>query len=518
MSSFFSIRVLSFTLFVACLLRVGVLQAQLPAGSIAPDFAAIDINGNSWNLYEILAQDKVVVLMFFTTSCAPCWAYHQSKALEKFYKAYGPAGADRVRVFFLESDPSTNKACILGNPGCNGQTFGDWSSGVTFPIINNETIAAAYSAASTSPVLYYICPNRKIYPMGLLNEPGLWQFVSSCPIVSGNNNAGIYYFDAGVDFRDVCDSLVVAPSFELVNIGHKNLESAVLELYWKESMVQTLSWSGNLPSYGSIPLQFDSLAIYQAGELTAEIIAINGMNGHEDTTNNRQSSTFANASVILTQKILLRLRTDDFGLETYWEVRDENDFVWASGGNLLVGPDGGGKFPDGVPDGQGAYGDNLNIRDTIELPVDGCYSFHITDGFGDGICCAYGSGYYRLYALDNPALPLVFGGTFANSDSRLFRVDQFSSTDNSLERYFSWRVFPNPAFHDCTIAINAQSPAEFRVEIFNTLGARVSKENIVHPGGEEFYSFSVGELPPGIYWIVVSAGWKKDSATLVIQK
>ena len=42
--------------------------AQLPDGSIAPDFTATDINGNEWNLYDLLDEGNTVILDFSATS------------------------------------------------------------------------------------------------------------------------------------------------------------------------------------------------------------------------------------------------------------------------------------------------------------------------------------------------------------------------------------------------------------------------------------------------------------------
>ena len=49
-------------------------SAQLPNGSIAPDFTATDINGVEYNLYELLDAGNTVILDFFATWCSPCWS------------------------------------------------------------------------------------------------------------------------------------------------------------------------------------------------------------------------------------------------------------------------------------------------------------------------------------------------------------------------------------------------------------------------------------------------------------
>ena len=54
------------------------------------------------------------------------------------------------------------------------------------------------------------------------------------------------------------------------------------------------------------------------------------------------------------------------------------------------------------------------------LPEDGCYTFTITDTFGDGICCGYGQGYYNIYV--GGAL-VATGGNYNYSESYTFCLE-----------------------------------------------------------------------------------------------
>merc|ERR1711959_386693 len=45
-----------------------------------------------------------------------------------------------------------------------------------------------------------------------------------------------------------------------------------------------------------------------------------------------------------------------------------------------------------------------------------CYSVTITDGWGDGICCEYGNGYYKGW-LDDVEMEKVNGGTFNDEET-----------------------------------------------------------------------------------------------------
>ncbi|HIG58966.1 MAG TPA: redoxin domain-containing protein, partial [Flavobacteriales bacterium] len=138
-------------------------SAQLPNGSIAPDFTATDINGVEYNLYEILDAGNTVILDFFATWCGPCWSYRETGILDNIWNTYGPNGTGDVYVFSLESDGSTNSADLYGT-GSN--TLGDWVTGTPFPIFDNvQNIFNAYGN-SYFPTIYTVCPNHTLVESG----------------------------------------------------------------------------------------------------------------------------------------------------------------------------------------------------------------------------------------------------------------------------------------------------------------------------------------------------------------
>ena len=77
--------------------------AQIPDGSLAPNFTATDINGNTWDLYSLLDQGYSVVIDFSATWCGPCWAYHNTHALREVHNLLGQEHGDKVIVFSLKA-------------------------------------------------------------------------------------------------------------------------------------------------------------------------------------------------------------------------------------------------------------------------------------------------------------------------------------------------------------------------------------------------------------------------------
>ena len=148
--------------------------AQLPNGTVAPDFTVTDLNGATHNLYDLLESGKTVYLDFSATWCGPCWNYHNTHALRDIWEQYGPPGTDEAFVIFIESDAATNTACLYGPAGCVGGTQGDWVTGTPYPIVDDPTVKGMY-AISYYPTIYMVCPaDKKVYLAGQLPASGLW--------------------------------------------------------------------------------------------------------------------------------------------------------------------------------------------------------------------------------------------------------------------------------------------------------------------------------------------------------
>ncbi len=96
--------------------------------------------------------------------------------------------------------------------------------------------------------------------------------------------------------------------------------------------------------------------------------------------------------------VTLSITFDNYPEETAWSITNAGGATVASGGPY-------GSQPDGS-----------TITEEFCVP-DGCYTFTITDAYGDGICCAYGSG---SYSLTGPSGTLASGGSFGASESTPF--------------------------------------------------------------------------------------------------
>jgi thiol-disulfide isomerase/thioredoxin len=122
-----------------------------------------DIAGDEHNLYSYLDSGYAVIIDFSATWCGPCWSYHTSGVFEEIYEAHGPDGTNEVRILFIESDNSTTDEDLHGT-GAN--TWGDWTAGVEYPIIDNGGDIFSLYQCGYYPTIFTVCPNRILQQTG----------------------------------------------------------------------------------------------------------------------------------------------------------------------------------------------------------------------------------------------------------------------------------------------------------------------------------------------------------------
>ena len=100
-------------------------------------------------------------------------------------------------------------------------------------------------------------------------------------------------------------------------------------------------------------------------------------------------------------EITVTIKLDNYPEETSWAIINDAGTAVASGGTY-------GSQPDGS-----------TVTETPCIP-DGCYDFVIYDSYGDGICCAYGNGFYLVRDADGNIL--ASGGEFNSAETTAFCV------------------------------------------------------------------------------------------------
>lgn len=190
--------------------------------------------------------------------------------------------------------------------------------------------------------------------------------------------------------------------------------------------------------------------------------------------------------------VTLTLKLDNYPEETSWTLKNASGTTVASGGTY-------GSSPDGS-----------TITATNCLSA-GCYTFTITDSYGDGICCTYGNGSYILK--DAAGTTLASGATFTSSATHNFCVGGAARyarggelPEFSTEESRSSVVYPNPVKDQ--LKIRLKPGAEIRTVRISTMSG-LHIEALMQ--GEK--EINVSSLQAGMYILTVDT-----SKGLIIEK
>jgi len=356
---------------LACLISVS-LFGQLPNGSTAPNFTAVDIDGQEWNLYTLLDEGKTVILHFSATWCGPCWTYANDGILEDLYSTFGPNGTDDIMVFYLESDDWTTIADLNGT---GSSTTGDWVSIINFPIIDNAANIFADYSNSYYPTIYTVCPDYTLVESGQTSFEGHIEAAFAPCDNAVNGAAPLMSYNGDTS---ACGGEAWTASTVVNNIGTDQITTMTLEVTLNGSAQPDVNWYGNLASGGSEVIDLGTYT--ETGNLDVTLVEVNGEDweAHQDID--------VVGSVESTTYVQVRIRTDNWPDNTGWSIENSN-----------------GTQIAGVAQGQYANQPNELIITDVALDLNECYLFTITDSFGDGLYASqwgyYSDGYAQIVSM-----------------------------------------------------------------------------------------------------------------------
>ena len=192
------------------------------------------------------------------------------------------------------------------------------------------------------------------------------------------------------------------------NIGTETLTSMTLQIEF-EGETQTINWEGELPRYAVEKIATTLQVPFGTFPVHVTLTEANGEPLQKEATGSVNCVEWDELQIEGEEEQLrLFLMQDHFGNHTTWEFTASDGTVLASGGpyTMLAG----------------ATATQLHIEE-VTIPANECVLFTIYDEMGNGICCAYGHGYYIVKDSQGNVL---FGdeddGEFGESASHLFSV------------------------------------------------------------------------------------------------
>ena len=446
----------------------GSAFAQLPSGSIAPDFTVTDLEGVEHHLYDILDEGKPVLLDLFAVWCGPCWSFAQTGVFEDFHEAYG----NSVLVLAAEADPSTDVSELYGG----SSSIGDWTSIIDYPLANDDSIADLYELGYY-PTIYLICPDRTVTEIGQTSSGSYWTvptlaqevFNYTCDPIAGIN-AGIQSYNSEVNY---CGDGTIEPVITISNTGSEMINSFIIETIVDGVVVDEFEWAGFLPI-----LNTEQIVLEEVPSNT-NLVSFNIVVDGDIVAADNAISVELIQSVESHAFIQVEVNTDSQPSDTSWEIIDVNGQVLMSESYL------GGT--------ENAY---LTHNHSASL-VESCYTFRALDSSGDGQSSNAGGS---IVVTDAEGLELLnVSGDWGDLQTVTFEVTHGVGIEEVLENTLS--IFPNPALNSATVAFSLTVSNDVVIEVVNTLGQKVIVQSLRMKAGENTVALPVEKLTTGLYYV-----------------
>lgn len=489
------------TLLLACMAQVG--WAQLPDGTISPDFTATDLNGQEHNLYSLLDSGYQVILDFSATWCPPCWTYHTSGVLDELYETHGPAGTNTLRVFFIEGDDNTTQADLEGTT-TNSQ--GDWIAGTSYPIIDNAGNIFDDFGCTYFPTIYTVCPNKILTETGQASLAVHENVLNSaiCAPASSSNDALLMDY-AGP--ASTCGDNPAALSVRLMNNGLDTLTACTIQVskllpFNQTEVLGSTDWQGELGTYDYTTVDLLDAAVDGINTFVFEVISTDDNDG-----NNAVEGTVLGSEEVA-NNLEVRMKTDGAPEELGWSITDQTGTIVASA----------------LPGSENLESTTEYVWD-VTLPELGCYTFTLLDEGGDGLfnlaTSLDGVGFVEVNSTD--------GETILDQDWFYQELDAFSEVTFDMEvtevtsvaeqgAISQMALFPNPAWSDVTLDMSVPRTSDVQVVVMDLTGQIVMTTDLgTLASGNHKHLIRVGDMVPGTYLVEVRAGQHRQTTILIRQ-
>ena len=306
--------------------------------------------------------------------------------------------------------------------------------------------------------------------------------VCRLPLLLGTQENVFPYFEVVTEKQSsFCDNNKTF-TINMMNRGLDEITSIKMLMEADNGDTFEYEWNGNLDSYDVGEIEFDMDVPIGTHDINFKIIEANGQPFSYSktirTTCEEWSTIFVEHE---NDEIVLELMQDKFGNETTWKIITDDDTVLASGGpyEYYFGQTTATEFHE-IP---------------LQLPLGQCMKFILSDQLGNGICCDYGDGYYRI--IDGHGNVVVDGdGEFGYEVSHNFTLEVGVGAEETISSDIE--IYPNPARG--VVKLSAVSGQHSVVRIYNVMGILVEE---IELDAEEI-ELDVSDYNPGIYFFNIN--------------
>ncbi len=306
--------------------------------------------------------------------------------------------------------------------------------------------------------------------------------VCRLPLLLGSQENVFPYFEVVTEKQSsFCDNNKTF-TINMMNRGLDEITSIKMLMEADNGDTFEYEWNGNLASYDVGEIEFDMDVPIGTHDINFKIVEANGQPFSYSktirTTCEEWTTIFVEHE---NDEIVLELMQDKFGNETTWKIITDDDTILASGGpyEYYFGQTTATEFHE-IP---------------LQLPLGQCMKFVLSDQLGNGICCDYGDGYYRI--IDGHGNVVVDGGgDFGYEASLNFTLEVGVGAEETISSDIE--IYPNPAKD--VVKLSAVSGQYSVVKIYNIMGVLVEE---IELDAEEI-ELDVSDYNPGIYFFNIN--------------
>ncbi len=555
---------------LAIFASISSVKAQLPDGSIAPDFtvsayqswlSAAGMNSDgTYKLYDYLDAGYTVFLDVSATWCGPCWNHHLTGALDELYVNHGPAGqlgvsastTDNVMVIWLDGDGTTADATMLDGNG----SIGNWIEPnatlgqIPFPMANPVTATAnqindGYNIAYF-PTIYKICPNRVVTEVGQLTADGFYATVGSCP-PPATEAADVIMMSYDADTY-ICTGSSHTPEVTIQNNGTTNLTSATVTITQGGNTVSTGTYTGNLATYGIATITCTPIANPSSGAMVATVTTAGDAvlsNGVINTTLTVYTAAAAPLAQDFTSTAFpyaeYKVSSATGTNWTYNTGRMKFDcFNYSAGskGDLSIEPVNLSSLTDPSLSFDVAYrgysaanpeDDKLEVFVSTNCGTTWTSVYNkqgVNLSTGDTLATSFTPATAADWRTETVSLAAFAGQTevfvkyvgtsdFGNN-MYIDNINISSATSLGENELVSLNVYPNPASTEVNVSFEAKN-ADYSVKLVDLQGRVIANQNLSNLNGTQVISIPTSTVAKGSYIVSITSNGMTSTKSVVIK-
>lgn len=191
------------------------------------------------------------------------------------------------------------------------------------------------------------------------------------------------------------------------NGGLDDITSIQFETRVNNGAAVTHTWQGNIPSYESKSIDLEIELAAGNNNVKVDIVKVNGEDFDASSSANIVNNGWEEMTINSEEEeVTIEIMQDKYGMQITWELLASDNSVIASGGPYT--------------NISGASATQLHEVKAI-LTAGECVKFVIEDSMGNGICCNYGDGYYRIINANGDVI-LDGDGSFGSKAEHVLSV------------------------------------------------------------------------------------------------